>query len=277
MILNYLDDNKYECLKLEQDDNVNIQAKIGDDILQIECLQLNYQQKYEKLQQIFKNNNYKFIVPIKYLLSKNMDCGYFLSITDSFEGTLKDLITKKLSQKNIVQIIIQLLLGMNELNTMHIFHSDIKPFNILFNNESDCYHVKIGHFQLSLFYNENGYLDEWTGGTRKYIAPEILKEELFLDNKSDIYSLGIVFIELIFGRFLSLNECAFLRKGNFNISQLSPNLEIRDFNEIDKFLIEEVIKKMICQQQPQRLSSDELLKIIFEFFQSNQLLSQLQI
>ncbi|MFS7965545.1 putative protein kinase RLK-Pelle-SD-2b family [Helianthus anomalus] len=80
-----------------------------------------------------------------------------------------------------------------------ILHCDVKPHNILL----DCdYKPKVADFGLSKLLDRNGTRDlEFTRarGTRGYMAPEWLFVNLPITSKVDVYSYGVVVLEMITG------------------------------------------------------------------------------
>ncbi|PIN25052.1 Serine/threonine protein kinase [Handroanthus impetiginosus] len=78
-----------------------------------------------------------------------------------------------------------------------IIHCDVKPENILLHDKSQ---VKISDFGLSkLLSPEQSSLFTTLRGTRGYLAPEWLTSSAISD-KSDVYSYGMVLLELIRGK-----------------------------------------------------------------------------
>ncbi|KAD7116509.1 hypothetical protein R6Q59_006735 [Mikania micrantha] len=78
-----------------------------------------------------------------------------------------------------------------------IIHCDVKPENILLNDDLQ---VKISDFGLAkLLSPEQSGLFTTMRGTRGYLAPEWLTNEAISD-KTDVYSYGMVLLELIQGR-----------------------------------------------------------------------------
>ncbi|KAL1309925.1 hypothetical protein HN51_052661 [Arachis hypogaea] len=78
-----------------------------------------------------------------------------------------------------------------------IIHCDIKPENILLHNH---FQVKISDFGLSkLLSPEQSGLFTTMRGTRGYLAPEWLTNSAITE-KTDVYSYGMVLLELISGR-----------------------------------------------------------------------------
>jgi len=81
-----------------------------------------------------------------------------------------------------------------------VIHRDIKPENVLIDSSGA---VKIGDFGLAKLMEEDGAL-RLTGtlqamGTPHYMAPEQIERPQEVDHRVDIYSLGVVFYELLTG------------------------------------------------------------------------------
>ncbi|KAL6179137.1 hypothetical protein ACLB2K_050653 [Fragaria x ananassa] len=90
-----------------------------------------------------------------------------------------------------------------------IIHCDIKPENILLNDDMQ---VKISDFGLAkLLYDEKSELLTTLRGTRGYLAPEWLTSRGITD-KTDVYSYGMVLFELVRGS----RNCMFQSSGNEN-------------------------------------------------------------
>ena len=82
-----------------------------------------------------------------------------------------------------------------------VVHRDIKPENILLTKEGQ---VKIADFGLSRLLGSDNQQDLLTGthqvmGTPRYMAPEQLEGAHRVDHRADIYSLGVVFYEMLTG------------------------------------------------------------------------------
>ncbi|KAL1084417.1 hypothetical protein V6Z11_D09G263700 [Gossypium hirsutum] len=102
--------------------------------------------------------------------------------------------TTKLDWRRRVHMALDVARGMNYLHHCNppIIHRDLKSSNLLVDKN---WIVKVGDFGLSRLKHET-YLTTKTGkGTPQWMAPEVLRNEPS-DEKSDIYSFGVILWEL---------------------------------------------------------------------------------
>ena len=103
--------------------------------------------------------------------------------------TLKDHL-QDLDDKKVKEIMLDLCYGLQYIHNKGIIHCDLSSKNILVTVDNK---VKIADFGLAVSYHNNL---EPRCGAQLYIAPEI-KKQCGPSFKSDIYSLGIIFFELL--------------------------------------------------------------------------------
>jgi predicted Ser/Thr protein kinase len=108
---------------------------------------------------------------------------------------------KRLSPREAVAIVPQLCEALQCAHDEGIVHRDIKPENILLDRKG---RVKIADFGLAKILGHQPADLALTGagdkvGTPHYMAPEQIESSQEVDNRADIYSLGVVFYEMLTG------------------------------------------------------------------------------
>uniref|UniRef100_A0A453A736 Protein kinase domain-containing protein n=1 Tax=Aegilops tauschii subsp. strangulata TaxID=200361 RepID=A0A453A736_AEGTS len=117
------------------------------------------------------------------------------------KGSLDKYITgtsRKLKWRNCYQIIKGICQGLHYLHEKNIVHLDLKPGNILLD---DNFVPKIADFGLSRWFDEaqsRVFTVNNIGGTLGYLAPEFLNREITY--QFDLYSLGVIIIEILTGK-----------------------------------------------------------------------------
>jgi len=115
-----------------------------------------------------------------------------------YEGeTLKKKILRgPLPLDETLEIILQVAQGLSKAHGKGIVHQDIKPANII---ETSDRVIKIVDFGLAKLASEAKLTPKGTiTGTPAYMSPEQAKGER-LDHRTDLWSLGVVFYELLIG------------------------------------------------------------------------------
>ncbi len=120
-------------------------------------------------------------------------------------GSLKDRLDQgKLSYSHSLFILEEVTNGLAYAHRKGYIHRDIKPANILFR---DTGIAVLSDFGLAKLQNSSGELTRlgFTKGTVQYMSPE-QAITTNLDQRSDIYSLGLVFYEMLTGNRAFLAE-----------------------------------------------------------------------
>ena len=129
--------------------------------------------------------------------------GLYYFVMEFIDGvTLRDAITGgNLTPKDALAIVSQLCDSLQFAHEEGIVHRDIKPENILIDQRG---RVKVADFGLAKLVGQDGASENLTGtqqvmGTMRYMAPEQMSGTKQVDHRADIYSLGVVFYELLTG------------------------------------------------------------------------------
>ena len=131
--------------------------------------------------------------------------GKYFFAMEFIEGTdLYDIIKertadgKPFTPDEAADIIIQAGKGLAEAGRHNMVHRDIKPPNLMVTKQGL---VKVADFGIVKVMGESALT--MTGqavGTPSYVSPEQGRGDADIDQRSDIYSLGVVFYELLCGR-----------------------------------------------------------------------------
>ena len=106
----------------------------------------------------------------------------------------------RLSPEQALQIIPQICEALQFAHDQGIVHRDIKPENLLLDKTG----IKITDFGIAKIVGINPEKTSLTGardvvGTPHYMAPEQIENPTDVDHRADIYSLGVVFYEMLTG------------------------------------------------------------------------------
>ena len=132
------------------------------------------------------------------------DEGLYYFIMEFVDGTdLRRIIQAgQLSSDEALVIVPQICEALHYAHKKGIVHRDIKPENILLDKEGG---VKIADFGLAKLLDRppTAYTLTQAGhrmGTPHYMAPEQIEHPGQVDHRADIYSLGVVFYEMLTGQ-----------------------------------------------------------------------------
>ena len=107
--------------------------------------------------------------------------------------------TGPLASAHALEIMKSVLAGLGAAHAAGFIHRDIKPENVLI---TDAGHVKVTDFGLARVIDDTPVSDS-TGavllGTMAYLSPEQVQQQS-LDQRSDVYSAGILLFEMLTGR-----------------------------------------------------------------------------
>lgn len=156
-----------------------------------------------------------YVIEMEYIAGHNL--------AEILDGVNRE---QPLSYQRILTWVQQLLQGLQMLHTAQVVHGDIKPQNVLIDQD--------GHAKLVDFGTSRRLEDVWVWtrghGTEAYMAPEVFFDSQRFLAGSDIYSVGVMLYEMVTGELpyqspIQLTtERAIKRPREIN-ANLSPELE----------------------------------------------------
>lgn len=132
----------------------------------------------------------------------NVEDTYYFLMEFVDGSTLRDVVEAgQLAPAHALAIVPHLCDALQYAHDKGVVHRDVKPENILMAADGA---VKIADFGLSRILGNDSQQDVLTGthqvmGTPRYMAPEQLEGSHGVDHRADIYSLGVVFYEMLTG------------------------------------------------------------------------------
>ncbi len=127
--------------------------------------------------------------------------GNFYLLMEFVDGlTLRQVLEgRRLSPGEALIIVPKICEALQYAHEQGIVHRDIKPENILMDKAG---HVKIADFGIAKILGDGGranLTEEQAIGTPHYMSPEQIEKPQSVDHRADIYSLGVVFYEMLTG------------------------------------------------------------------------------
>jgi len=161
--------------------------------------------------------------------------------------------TQKVTPRQALSIVTQICTALQYAHDQGVVHRDIKPENVIFTKKG---YVKIADFGLAKLVTQDGLHLSLTGsrlamGTPHYMAPEQLERPEEVDHRADVYSLGVVFYELLTGE---------LPLGRFETPSQKVQVDVR---------LDEVVLRALAKDPEQRYQQASQLKAHVRSFVSS--------
>lgn len=222
-------------------------------------------ERFKKEAQILLDLQSPYIV---HLFDYFTEAGYRYMVEELVDGAALDNLIKK--QVSLPVSVAMLLMqdscyALKYAHSKEIVHRDIKPGNILISKRGE---IKLADFGIASDSGLSGDSDTETKtgialGTPAYMPPEQFEDSSSVDNRADIYALGIMLYEMLTGTkpypsTFSIETLNTIKKGRY----ISPR-------KIDKGIPKEVcrlINKMIKPKAKNRFQSiDGVLKAVKKY------------
>ena len=188
-----------------------------------------------------------------YDVSRGGDMDYI--VMELIDGiTLKQYMERrgKLNWPEALHFVTQIMKGLSHAHSRGIIHRDIKPQNIMILRDGT---VKVTDFGIACLSNGSNPSNEAIGSVH-YISPEQAKGD-YTDNRSDIYSAGVVFYEMLTSRLpFDGDNPVSVAIQHFSAVPLSP----REINPDIPEALEQICMKAMAAKRSRRYSTaDEML------------------
>ena len=176
--------------------------------------------------------------------------------------TLKEYIEqqKVLSWKETVHFTLQVLQALSHAHSKGIIHRDIKPQNIMLLSNGT---IKVTDFGIAHFANgETRTMTDKVIGSVHYIAPEQAKGST-VDEKADIYSIGVMMYEMLTGKL------PFEAENAVSVAIMQLQSEAKNPRAINASIpegLEEITMKAMKKEPGQRFAeTEEMIDAINQF------------
>ncbi len=176
--------------------------------------------------------------------------------------TLKEYIEQQhvLKWKEAVHFTVQILRALQHAHDKGIVHRDVKPHNIMLLQDGT---IKVMDFGIARFARDDGRtVTDKAIGSVHYISPEQARGDI-TDEKSDIYSVGVMLFEMLTGKLPFDSDSAV----SIALMQMQavPKMP-RQLNETIPEGLEEITVRSMQKDPSQRYqSAAEMLRDIDEF------------
>ncbi|KDR94035.1 serine/threonine protein kinase [Peptoclostridium litorale DSM 5388] len=179
-------------------------------------------------------------------------------VMEYVEGkSLRDIIkgSKRIGEEQAIEIARQIALALSQAHKKHIIHRDIKPHNILVKEDGT---VKVVDFGIAKAVTSSTVTNMGSViGSVHYFSPEQAKGR-YVDERSDLYSLGIVMYEMLVGRVPFKGDSPV----NIALQHINEEVTFPDFikNEVSEDVKKLILKLTQKNQSRRYFTADELIK-----------------
>lgn len=270
-------DGRYELTELVGEGGMaNVYRAIDvldNRMVAVKILKKEYSES-EEFQYRFRNESKAIAVMSHPNIVKIYDMGFSecvqYIVMEFIDGiTLKDYIDseKVLNWKDAVHFVIQILRALQHAHNRGIVHRDIKPQNIMLLTDGT---IKVMDFGIAKFAREESRTaTDQAIGTVHYISPEQARGDV-IDAKSDIYSIGIMFYEMLTGckPFDTDNPVSIAVMHMQNVAERPRNINPNIPSGLEEIIMHAMEKDASKRYQ----SASEMIRDIEAFKANNQII-----
>lgn len=160
----------------------------------LSSLEAGEEQRFERERELLMRIKHPAIVDV-YDWGHGQDFRYI--VTEYFPGGSLELrIRNLMTAKDSVDIFLQIAAALQALHGAHLCHRDLKPANVMMRPDG---RIVLIDFGLAKHLDSSHTIAGEVRGSPYYISPE-QAEGAAVDQRSDIYSLGVMFYEMLTGQ-----------------------------------------------------------------------------
>ncbi len=181
---------------------------------------------------------------------------YYLVMDFVGGGSVRDRLKKqgRMDSEDAFAVILQVLSALTEARRNGMVHRDIKPDNIMYTESGVVKLADLGIAKSTSECDATLTMDSTVFGTPAYMSPEQAHDAKDVDCRADIYSLGIVFFEMLTGRTPYRGSSMAI------IAEIVKPTEIPDIRTVNMNIpdkIAHIIRKMCAKNREERYASPE--------------------
>lgn len=180
--------------------------------------------------------------------------GQVFLVMEYVEGqNLRQRLRQPLTLQAFLAIAVQCAEALVSAHARGIIHCDLKPENIMVSANGDVKVLDFGVAKHLPSSDQSSTMDKGhsLGGTPAYMAPEVLLEKAF-DERADIFSLGVVFYEMLTGRH-PFRAASFVETSHRIVHELPK--PISHFNGDVPQPLQAVVSRMLAKDPDARFAT----------------------
>ena len=206
---------------------------------------------------ILKSLNHENIIKVEDIYKDKIN--YYIIFEYSQYGSIENIFKEreKLSENQSRFIIFQILNGLKYLKDKNYIHSNLKPENILITENFIYKNEKYYKIKLIVFGSENSFQNNSNNNIPYYMAPELFNK--IYNSKCDIWSLGIILFQLIYGYKPYKGETLIEFTNNLNENIKYENENEKNFNLLSNDG-KDFIENLLLKDYEKRFDVDSCLK-----------------
>lgn len=215
----------------------------------------NFLARFEREARIVARLEHPYIVPIYDFDEANGQPYLVMKYVEGY--TLKDLLkSHRLNNDSILDLVKKIGKALSYAHQQGILHRDLKPSNILVDERGEPFLTDFGLARIAQQGESTMSVDVMLG-TPHYISPEQAQGKTDLDQRTDIYSFGIILYEMATGRVPFVGDTSY---GIIHDQIYTPPPPPSEINPNVSPEVEAVILRALTKNRDDRYSTvDELV------------------